>query len=140
MAFIELQPNHARGGKRRGRAADTSVSTMALHKSGRRGDEQTYQLSIRLAQDLVKQMRWQIGDRLKVLVDDEAPHKLMIQRVTSGGWALSYAGGKQQTVKKYRVQITSYAGINVLPSERYFCAGFVEEHGGAVLQFVRATD
>lgn len=140
MAFIELQPNHARGGKRRGRVADTSVSTMALHKSGRRGDEQTYQLSIRLAQDLVKQMRWQIGDRLKVLVDEELPHKLLIQRVTSGGWALSYAGGKQQTVKKYRVQITSYAGINVLPGECYLCSGFTEEHGGAVLQFFKAEE
>ena len=60
---------------------------------------------------------------------------MLIQRVTSGGWALSYAGGKQQTVKKYRVQITSYAGINVLPGERYLCSGFTEEHGGAVLQF-----
>lgn len=140
MAFIEIQPNHARGGKRRGRTADTSVSTMALHKSRRRVDEQTYQLSIRLAQDLVKQMRWQIGDRIKVLVDDEAPHKLLFQRVISGGWSLSYAGGKQKTVNKYRIRITSYAGINVLPGERYFCAGFVEEHGGAVLQFVRDTD
>ena len=139
MAFIELQPNHSRGGKRRGRTIDTSVSTIALYKSRRRGDEQLYQLSIRLAQDLVKQMRWQIGDRVKVLVDDEAPHKLLIQRVTSGGWALSYSGDKQKTVKKYRVHITSYAGINILPNERYFCTGFVEEHGGAVLDFVKAS-
>ena len=140
MAFIELRANESLGGRRGGRIADTTASTMALHKSGNRNGVPTYQLSIRLAQDLVKQMRWQIGDRVKVLVDDETPHKLLLQRVTSGGWALSYAGGKTQTVKKYRVQTTSYTGINVAPGDRYVCNGFTEEHGGAVLQFAKVAE
>lgn len=135
MAFVELRASASGRGRR---STNTTASTMALHKSGSRDGEPTYQLSIRLAQDLVLQMRWQIGDRLKVLVDDEAPHKLLLQRVTSGGWALSYAGGKQQAVKKYRVQITRYTGINVAPGDRYSCIGFTEAHGGAVLEFSKA--
>ena len=139
MAFIELKANASRCGKR-GRTADHKVSTMGLHKSGNRNGTPTYQLSIRLSQELVTQMRWQIGDRVQVLIDDETPHKLLLRRVTSGGWALSYAGGKTQTVKKYRVQITSYTGINVAPGDRYACNGFTEEHGGAVLQFAKVAE
>ena len=139
MAFIELCASTSRGRGVRGRPSDTEVTTMSLTKSGVFNDAQRYNLSIRLSQDLVKQMRWQFGDRIKVMADDAKPHRLLLLRVTSGGWALSHGGGKGQDNKKLRIQISSHPDVKVAPGERYQCVGFSEEHGGAVLDFVKAS-
>jgi len=135
MAFLEISTTRARGR----RAADDETSSMALHKSGTRSGVPTYQLSIRLSNNLIKHMRWQIGDRVKVLIDDEHENTVLFKRVPTGGWAISYAGGKKQAVKKHRVQISNFTGIKIAHGELYSCKDFVEAHGGAVLQFEKQS-
>lgn len=131
MAFVEISKSRARGR----RMSDDSASSMALHKSGSRNGAPTFQLSLRLSNNLVKHMRWQIGDRVKVLIDDERENTILLQRVPVGGWAISYAGGKKQAVKKHRVQISNFTGINIAHGELHSCKQFEEAHGGVVLQF-----
>lgn len=140
MAFIEICANTSSSGRMRGRRSDTTLTTMAVTKSGIVNGVQRYQLSIRLSQDLVKQMRWQLGDRIKVLADDKKPNMLLLQRVTTGGWALSTSGAKEKFNNKLRIQISNYAGVNMTPGARYKCKGFSEDHGGAVLLFTEATE
>jgi hypothetical protein len=128
MSFIEIAGNR----NHQGRRADRKTSTMALHKSGARNGAPMYQLSISLSHDLMKNMRWQTGDRIKVLVDDETPNTILLVRAPSGGWALSSPKGGRA-----RIQISSFSGLSISYGERYVCTEFVEAHNGAVLHFIK---
>lgn len=139
MAFVEIKPLS------KGRAAidRRSITTLNINKQGDAQGQasQRYQMAIRPSLELMKAMRWQIGDRVSVLVDNSDPRIFLLKRVTHGGYAISYGGGADgKKGSAPRIHITKPEHIPFKQGERYECDGFHEEGGGAVLMFELVGD
>jgi hypothetical protein len=64
-------------------------------------------MRLSISQEIVKKARFMPGDRVDVLIDREA-RMVLIKRVTSGGWALSY---RTKSNERAMVQISWSIGL-----------------------------
>lgn len=92
-----------RGGRRLPQGV--SISTDRRSPKGHAASEFSMRLSI--SQEIIKKARFMPGDRVDVLIDREA-RMVLIKRVTSGGWALSY---RTKSNERAMVQISWSIGL-----------------------------
>ncbi len=62
-------------------------------------DGKSRQFCLRITESLAREARLLVGDRIDILIDEEARLGL-VKRVTSGGWALSLANGSLKASAK----------------------------------------
>lgn len=82
-----------------------TISTDRRSPRGHAASEYTMRFSI--SQQLTKKARFMPGDRVDVLIDREA-RLVLIKRVSSGGWALSY---RTKSNERAMVQISWCEGL-----------------------------
>jgi len=107
MAFVEVQ--NKRGSYTRVQGAYHLLDVLSCCKSGfssKNGVKtQLYKISVTLSENSMKSARFIVGDYVQILVDDETPNKVLIKRVTEGGYMLTCGEPKKNKGKSVRAYI-----------------------------------
>jgi len=98
MGFKSVQDVMKNGVRTSGRGASCDVVICTDKSHAKDADEPRYSLRIKISSRLLKEARYQKGDRVDVLLDTEEK-KMLVRRVSNGGWALSFIGDSSAQVK-----------------------------------------
>lgn len=114
----------------RGRRANPGESTLNLYKAGN-----GYQICMKVAPIVADLMRWQIGDRIQVMADEDNKLRIFLKRVPSGGYALTGNGARGKQSSHKILQMTFKNQIPIEHGRRYACSAFEEFDGGVIVEF-----
>jgi len=67
-------------------------------------------LSIRISNTILKKSRYLIGDRVDILID-KSNNLLLIKRIPTGGYKISYGSGAIKKTGNGVIQLTAYKGF-----------------------------